>query len=199
MTKFLTEKKFNEKEVVWLIDIDNTINDLSEHFINRVISMGYEFDVSKTNSFNLEDGIIADNPKQVLHTIFTDDNFWLSIPIRHNAVNALTYLNNRFDVFIVTTPYNEHNKLIKKKYVNDHFSFMNKKLIFSSVEKWKIAGDIIVDDRPEILVGSKNNSNLIVVNAVQSYNLDIDSDFDLYNWSDIDLLADDIMDFYKEI
>ncbi len=182
-----------------LCDVDGVLNDFQNHFIEYLDNIGIKFDTRKCDTFHLEKCIMVRNKKQVLEGVFTDDNFWLSmLPVPHSH-EGLEYLNMKYDLYIATTPWDEHNKDIKKNWLLKHFPFLKPNQIIFSDEKWKLNGDVIIEDKPTTITKCGSNG-MVTVTKFQPYNMDIFTDEFLYNWSDIKRIMDKIEaeHFFKE-
>jgi len=178
-------------------DMDGVLNELQEFFIYYVQKIGYTFDLSKVNDYDLKKGIVASKElrKDIVHTIFTDNYFWLHIPVSANAITGLKYLNDNYLVFILTTPYDEKGKQLKIEWLDKYFPFISTKQVLFSSNKWKYNNGIIIEDCPEN-IENYNNHGGITVKKVQPYNLHTQSHFELFNWNQIETVMNSIVKEY---
>lgn len=174
-----------------LVDIDGTLNEFQNHFIfNLETKFGLEFDYSKSNDFHMEHGIKGLKPKdqkKIMALLFETDEFWETIPVLPDAQTYLKWLNDRYDVWIVTSPWVSHknNKKIKKEWIKENFPFIDQNKIAFSSKKWLIAADVIIEDKPETIKKSQEHG-LITVMMIQPYNaMDVFSDYEFGSWKDI--------------
>ncbi|MGD9679023.1 MAG: hypothetical protein AB7V16_11835 [Vulcanibacillus sp.] len=174
-----------------ICDIDGVLNEIQEHFILYVEKIGYKFNYDYCEYYNLEKGILADKKtqKEVIHTVFTDDYFWKTIPLSPNAQVGLKYLNDNFDVWIVSIPYNSHNEIIKLEWLKKNFPFINENRVLFTKDKWKLQGDIIIEDKPSTLEHCIENE-WIVIKKVQPYNLYSNCTCELHNWNEIERIIE---------
>lgn len=174
-----------------LCDVDGVLNDFQNHFLQYLDNIGITYDSRKCDGYHLERCIMVRDKKKVIEGIFSDDYFWTSmIPIEH-SLEGLEYLNIKYDLYIATTPWNEHNKDIKTEWLLKYYPFLNVKQIIFSDEKWKLNGDIIIEDKPTTITKC-GSQGMITVTKFQPYNMDIFTDEFLYTWSDIKRIMDKI-------
>ncbi len=173
-----------QNKVRVLVDIDGTLNEILDPFIEKVEEMGYEYDYEYRKTYNMEDGIKTKNPRNVLIEIFNDPAFWLNLPTARNSYEGLYYLNSTYDTYIATIPWNEENKEIKKLWIKKHFPFFDTdKVIFSS-EKWTLDADAIIEDKPETIKNCMN-MGMTTICKLQPYNFTVKPDAFLYDWKEI--------------
>lgn len=185
----------NKKKI--LVDIDGTLNDFQNHFLDFLENAGYKYDYSKCDSYHMEKGIVAKNKKKILNSIFSLEYFWQSLPTLDHAFQGLQYLNVCYDVYIATTPWNEENKKVKIAWVKKNFPFIEERQIIFSNSKWKLGGDIIIEDKPDT-IEKCNKAGFITVTKFQPYNMKVKTDAFLYSWRDIDTIMKRILNVYCE-
>jgi len=173
-----------------LCDIDGVLNDIQEHFITYIEKFGYKFNYDYCDQYDMSKGIVTDRKtqKMIIRSIFTNDYFWKTIPVASNAVTGLKFLNDEYNLFIATTPYDKHNEQVKIEWVNRHFPFIDTKQIIFSDSKWLLDGDIIIEDKPSTLECCVEHG-FITVKKVQPYNLLSNCNYELHNWNEIELLS----------
>jgi 5'(3')-deoxyribonucleotidase len=177
----------NNKDLKILVDVDGTLNEFQNHFFNFLESLGYNYDFSKGSDYHMEKGIIASSKRQkdkIFASIMGDSFFWENIPVLENAYEGLTYLNTHYDVFIVTSPWDEKNKNIKIQWMKKNFPFINPKQIIFCHDKWELGGDIIIEDKPDTLRKCQD-AGFLTITKLQPYNMEVHSDYFLNNWSQI--------------
>lgn len=173
-----------EKEIKVLVDIDGTLNEILDPFIEKVLEMGYKYDYEYRKSYDMENGIQKKNPRNVLIEIFNEPSFWINLPVASNSYEGLYYLNSTYDTYIATTPWNEENKTLKKKWIKKHFPFFNTDRIIFSDKKWDLEADVIIEDKPENLEKCKK-AGMKAICKVQPYNTETNPDAFLDDWKDI--------------
>lgn len=176
------------------VDIDGVLNDFQEGFIYYIQKLGYKFDYNYEHYYDLSKGIAVQKNEQVniLNKVFTDDNFWLSLSPTSNSCKGLQYLNDRFSIFITTSPFNEHNKNVKLHWLEKHFPFINSKQVVFTEDKWDLKGDIIIDDNPHILEKCLEH-NWITIKKNHPYNLTTNTVYNFNNWNEIDSIIEHLM------
>lgn len=179
-----------------IVDVDNTLNCLSDYFIYTIEKMGYTYDISKYTTYNVEYGIDVAPEKQLKlrDKIFNSKKFWSSIPILHNAYQGLHYLNNYHKVIIATVPwiFNEDHKQWKTEWILEHFLFITLNQILFVKNKWELDADVIIEDKEETLQKCYDKGMItIVVNQVYNRNL-IDFDYRMCDWKEIKKIMKEI-------
>ncbi len=174
-------------DLIVLVDLDGTANEIQEHFLAYVEKIGYKFNYDFCEYYDLEKGIVADRKtqQQIHNTIFTDDYFWKTIPVSANATEGLKYLNDTCTLFIATQPFDEHNKSIKLEWLDKYFPFISSKQVIFSDTKWKLNGHVIIEDKPHTLEKCLEY-DWKTIKRVQPYNLKVDATCDLHNWNEIE-------------
>jgi len=169
------------------VDVDGVLNELQESFIQYVENIGFRFNYDYCNYYDLSKGIMAsrDEQKHIQNTIFTDDYFWLTLSPSMNSYVGLKYLNDNFNVFITTQPYDEHNKNVKLTWLSQHFPFINQKQVIFSDTKWHLSGDIIIEDKPHTLERCLEH-DWIAIKKLQPYNIQSNASYELHNWNEIE-------------
>jgi len=177
------------KNITVYVDIDNTLNEFQNHFITYVNKLEYTYDNSKMDSYEIFLGINHPDKYTIMEKIFNDDTFWLSIPSTEHSYHALHYLYTSYDTYVVTSPWNKQNEHLKKVWLSIHFPFVDSNRVLFCHDKWILAGDIIIDDKPEYL--EKCKPNMTTIKSVQPYNKHIKADYTLNSWRDIyDIMFD---------
>jgi len=194
--KSSTKGKMLEKKIV-LVDIDGTLNDFQNHFLEFLEKSGYHYDYSKCKEWHMERGIKTRDKKKILNSILSLDYFWETIPTLDYSFQGLQYLNDTYNVFIVTTPWNENNKKIKLSWMKKNFPFIDEKQIIFSNSKWELKGDIIIEDKPDT-INKCNKSGFITITKFQPYNMDIKTNEFLYSWRDIKVVLDKVLITHQE-
>ena len=151
------------------IDIDNTLNTLSSSYLkslNKITGYGLisnrelqtEYTIYKNFNFNNEHGMILEN------RIFSTPGFFENIPICDGAFDAVKYLNSKYDVYIVSTPFTPYKDCCKEKYnwVEKNLPFFDLNKIIFINQKYLLYGnenDVLIDDIIEILLHLDDSKN----------------------------------------
>lgn len=80
------------------------------------------------------------------------EGFFRTVPVMEGSVEGLTYLNDKYNVLIVSSA-TEFPQSLKEKvdWLNEYFPFISWKQIVLCGEKNSIKGDIMIDDHPKNL------------------------------------------------
>jgi 5'(3')-deoxyribonucleotidase len=167
------------------VDVDGTLNEFAETFKNEVRSLGFSFHPGKEDFYFFEDAIIATKAeqKEIKEHIFSKSDFWENLPVLPGSQVCIKYLNNLFDLYIVTAPWENSDKHKNEKieWVNTYFPFLNNEQIVFSSEKWKLQPAIIIEDRVDTLENCQDEG-FTTVKFEQPYNKDLKTDYVLYSW-----------------
>lgn len=179
-----------------LLDVDGTINDFQNHFIETVINMGYHYNYDKCDTYDMEKGIIHKDRVKIKEAIFNEPNFWLNVPILEGTVEGIKYLNDNYDLIIATIPWNTENQITKLTWLNHHYPFIKEKqIIFVKDNKWELDGDIIIEDKPKTIKKCQDYG-FITVKKTQPYNLNIEANEELFSWT---LIRDVMENIEREV
>lgn len=169
---------------IMLVDIDGVLNDFQNHFLEYVEKLGYKYDVSKTSYYELHYSIKHKDAKKIRNFIFSLDNFWETLPLLDFAPQGLEYLNDKFDTYIATAPWDEKNKNQKIDWIKNYFPFFDLRRIIFSDKKWELKGNFIIEDRPETIKKCIEN-DIISIAKFHPYTMNLDVPYFLYSWRDI--------------
>ena len=155
-----------------LVDMDGVLANTNQHFID------YEYKRSGNQ-------ILWENISGLLEEVafpnFLEDvnskGFFRTVPVNEKAVEVLKYLNQKYNVLIVSSATEFPNSLTEKaEWLGDHFHFVSWKQMIFCGRKDFIIGDIMIDDHPKnlnlfagqrILFSQPHNANAIVENATR--------------------------------
>ena len=155
-----------------LVDMDGVLANTNQHFID------YEYKRSG-NKILWED--ISGLLEEVAFPNFLEDvnskGFFRTVPVTENAVKALKYLNEKYNVLIVSSATEFSNSLTEKaEWLGEHFPFISWKQMIFCGRKDFIIGDIMIDDHPKnlnlfggqrILFSQPHNANAVVDNSTR--------------------------------
>lgn len=177
-----------------ILDVDGTINDFQNHFIETVINMGYHYDYDKCDNYEMEKGINHKDRVKIKEAIFNEPNFWLNTPILEGTVNGINYLNENYDLILATIPWNIENQLIKLTWLKHYYPFIKEKqIIFVKDNKWELDGDIIIEDKPKTLKKCQDYG-FTTIKKLQPYNLNVEAHGELFSWT----LIRDVMEHIEK-
>jgi 5'(3')-deoxyribonucleotidase len=183
------------------IDMDNTITDFNKQFIKYVKALGYELDKEKMfNTWYLEDAILGLSQEQkvaLVDEILFIDEFWLTMEPMTYAVEFIQWLNNKYDVRIVTTPWRFNDKFYNTKleWIQENMPYLNIHQVQFCKEKWKCNIDVIIDDKPDTLEKCMKSS-IFTVAYDHPYNRDTKVDLRIECWKNLPVYVDQIIKNY---
>lgn len=155
-----------------LVDMDGVLANTNQHFID------YEYNRSGNQ-------ILWENISGLLEEVafpnFLEDvnskGFFRTVPVNDNAVKALKYLNEKYNVLIVSSATEFPNSLTEKaEWLGEHSPFISWKQMIFCGKKDFIIGDIMIDDHPKnlnlfngqrILFSQPHNTNSVVENSTR--------------------------------
>lgn len=174
-----------------LVDMDGVLNDLGIQVVNKITDKGYKFDPAYDYKYHLEGGILnskgirlpGEKQKAILKEIFFDQSFWRGLNPLPGSQDCLKWINDNYDVFIATTPFRftEAFKGSKIAWLELHYPFIKTSQVIFSAEKWKLDGDVIIEDKAETLEECKK-VGMVTIAYDQLYNLDCHCDYRLEEW-----------------
>lgn len=189
----LTDPRFHghhSGKTVLLVDMDGTINEFDEHFVNWIRNMGYGFDWSKFTTWDIGKAITglpdAKSQKKLFAHVLNDLKFWHAIPVMPEVQDVLANLPSNFHLKICTNPWGTEQayKDVKLEWLAKFFPFIPRHdVVFSGTEKWLIPGDVIFDDKPEVL--EKCTGLKVTVKSIRPYNHDVRANFSFSRWATV--------------
>jgi len=175
------------------VDVDNTINDFSLHFEQQAQKAGFALDIAGRTVFNLKSYFSNKSSKEktrMIDKILSEDLFWQTIPIKPGAAEILKnlYTNPKYDIWVATALWagNPNNKENKYKWIARYLSFFDKQKILFESEKWKLDGDIMIDDKPTTL----EKWNGVAIAFDYPYNHNVTVDYRVTSWKEIAEILD---------
>jgi len=178
-----------------ICDMDNTICRTNEYFYDncraRFGKPYLMYDKETVNNFHIHEWLMSQRgeiaeleAKAMKEIIFNDESYWATIPPYNNAVDVLTYLSDKFEIFIASDALTVNNDACmtgKKKWLKrflPHFYFSN--MIFIR-DKSMLKGDIIIEDVPKQV----ENFEGISILMDYPYNRDFTPSYRVNNWQEI--------------
>lgn len=168
--------------LVILVDVDNTVNQLTETFISFLKARKVQY-TEPVLDYDLRSIIQDKNKNKIFREIMTDNKFWESIPLLPYAQEAIESLNTLCYVYIVTVPFNKETAQTKFNTILSYFPFLQYRQILFYEQKWKLKGDVIIEDKPPTLEKCAQE-DFITVKKVQSYNASVPAHFDISDWKE---------------
>lgn len=174
------------------IDMDNTLNKFWIPYIqyyNRLFNKNASLDPSIMTNYSLsiclglekgsKEESLLDEATMCSWKFWTDD-----MPPYEEAPEVLERMCQKYNVYILSTPYVEYIKCIpaKMEWMEKHFPFFPKKNMIFTWHKELLRGDFLVDDKPENLIGFKGK----VATIEYPYNKYVGGVYCGKNWYDIE-------------
>jgi 5'(3')-deoxyribonucleotidase len=134
-----------------IVDMDDVLADATGQFINF-----YErqFGVRVPREFlnHKEEGQgFPDNHEAIKSYVYQKD-FFRTMSVNQNAHDVMRKLNEKYEVFIVSSAMEFPNSLVEKlEWLNEHFPFLHWKQFVFCGRKSIVHGDYMIDDLPHNL------------------------------------------------
>ena len=120
----------NKKDFIILVDMDDTIENLKEAWVNRLNSMyGYSINFNDITEWDMCKAFTTLTSHQIFEPLFSN-NFWEHVTPKKDA---MIYLKKLYD--------EEFTKALFP-----YFPFISSDDIIICKDKWLIKGDILIDD-----------------------------------------------------
>ena len=141
--------------MIVLIDMDDVITDFDGEFYRRwklKYPDKYITPPSQRSKFYLKEESPPEY-KEFITSIYTEPGFIRGLPPVDGAIEALKTISKEHTVFICTTPLDRFENCVLEKYywILDHIGFDWTKRLILTKDKTLIKGDILIDDKPEII------------------------------------------------
>lgn len=127
-----------------IVDMDCIIVDFFTPLLDEYYSRTGELVcVSAFKSWDM-DKYVRD-PK-TLYAIFHEQGFFSKLQPLPGAIEALKAIKENHDVVIATSPSSDYSAAEKKAWCRDYLSFVDAKDVFIGSNKFRIKGDVLIDD-----------------------------------------------------
>lgn len=169
------------------IDMDGTINKFWEAFTatyNTLYGKNEFLKASDLWSYSVAECLSGHEDDEIDRAIMTRSDFWLNIPAQEHAIEVLERMYDRYDCYILTTPWNGYPDCVRDKmeWMRRKFPFFSTKKMIFTHHKNLLKGDVLIDDHP------KNISNFDgkVATIDFPYNRGYCADFRTSSWLDME-------------
>lgn len=178
----------NDRPVVY-VDMDNVLNKFWIGY-NIIYNHIYSDQFNLTREKLIDYCISADlgitdkeEAKRLDHAVMSDSIFWRTIPVYDGAQEALKELNDRYDTYILTTPWVYYNGCVEDKitWMKSNFPFFDTTKMIFTWRKELLRGNVIIDDHSANLETFQGKR----VAISYPYNMNTKVDFRSEDWSDI--------------
>ena len=162
-----------------LVDMDGVLADVYVPLIEKEYkARGIEITQDELNG--KEERLVFPN----LSKIASSNEFFLNAPLIEDAIEGLRYLNEKYDLLIVSSA-TEFSGCIndKQRWLEKHFPFISWRQMIFCGRKSSICGDIMLDDHPKNLDNFKGKKYIFT----QPHNFNIENpDYTRVNsWKEI--------------
>lgn len=202
--QFFIEKRLCQlpDEKIVLLDMDDTIN----HFLERFWEIHYNVYGEYVDPTKINDWDLAKFTKRGsdVYDLLNYPGLYRELRPKEDVDAVIRNLEEKYNVFLVTdtpsgTSHCDVEKSFsnptadKRKWVQQHFPFLDSsKMIFSS-HKWLIQGDVLVDDKPQtFLEFQKRGRNVILADA--PHNKHIETEFRACTVKEMEQMIDYLID-----
>jgi len=162
-----------------LVDMDGVLADVYAQFIK----MEYEESGIKLNREDMDGKREEDVFPSFLRHV-ESPGFFRTVPVIEDSVEGLRYLNNKYNVLIVSSATEFPNSLSEKQqWLNEHYPFISWQQMIFCGRKDSILGDIMIDDHPKNL----NSFNGQKILFTQPHNSHIENEeyLRVFTWQDV--------------
>lgn len=132
----------------FLVDMDGVLADVYPHFIEKEYQeTGIRIDGTKLDGLREED--VFPNFLKIVN----EPGFFRTAPVIADSIEGLKYLNDKYEVTIVSSATEfPHSLNDKHAWLSEYFPFISwKQMIFCGSKK-HIQGDVMIDDHPKNLI-----------------------------------------------
>ncbi|MNO16638.1 putative 5'(3')-deoxyribonucleotidase [compost metagenome] len=144
------------------IDMDSVIVDLMSEWFSR-----YNRDYS--DFITVEDAVDWDATRYVkstcgskIYDYLNEPGMFAELKPLSDAVDVLSRLNEKYNIFLVTSPFSRYSYQEKEEWVERYLPFLGRERIIFTHRKDLIKADLYFDDAPHHLVRYKENGLLAV-------------------------------------
>jgi len=163
------------------IDQDQVLADLLSEWLRRY-NNDYNDNLKKeqVNHWNWHDLVKPECGKKI-YDYLDDPDLFESLPVIEDAQEVVKELSEKFDIFIVTAPWNMNNVIPKYKWLKKHFSFLDDRNFVFTRNKSIIDAEWLIDDKPSNL--DDFAGSCILFDA--PHNRDVTKYMRVLNWEEV--------------
>jgi 5'(3')-deoxyribonucleotidase len=138
-----------------LIDMDAIISNLSKKVLDRYNEEHItQFDIEHLSDYHFEK-VLPQGAKADAY--LKEPGFYSDLEVIPGALDALTFLNERHEIVIVSSPGHNWNCIPEKaQWLDTRFPFLNPRNRIFTPEKHHTFGDYLIDDAPRNLLAWQN-------------------------------------------
>jgi 5'(3')-deoxyribonucleotidase len=178
------------KQFSILTDYDDTLSSLVDTWVNY-LNNKHNTNVQPEDilSWNIAGYFIGLTQEQVYEPLFKN-SFWDNVKPKDDAILYINKLINEGHTFTVVTDSNFKTAEAKMNWLYKHYPMFEKKDIIITSQKYRVSGDILIDDavhNHQNEIYHKTNKVKILFDAPhnKSYDNEADGVVRVFDWSEI--------------
>lgn len=181
--------------MIILIDIDDVIADFDGEFYSRWNKIHPDIKIippEERKCFYIKDELPEDYTK-LIREINTAPGFIKSLPVIPGSVEAVKEIAGMgHSIFLCSSPLNAYKNCVEEKYewIEEHLGFEWTLKIILTKDKTLINGDILIDDKPEVLGVAKPSWEHIIFDKPYNRHINNHRRMNWENWKKVLLLAE---------
>lgn len=194
------------RKLTILCDMDEIIVDLLGHWLNLYhVDSGHLVHKGQVDMWEMEKLLPPGTPPEAILKYLKQPGFFLKAPPMPGAIESIRLLMSYGHEVIIVTSQAGHESAAEKLYwIEEHMPFFPMKNIFLGHLKYKVKGDVLIDDGPHnIEPYRKNWPNSFIATIALPYNRRVKHLCDVYaeDWSTPetawDTIREEILDYAR--
>lgn len=178
----------NNKKITIGVDLDDVLSDLVTDWLSEYKNI-YKENIMLDDiiGWPISNYVAKGN---LIYDILDNNVDFENLPVNDKAIEGLKFLNDNFNLYIVTATCPQHY-LSKWKWISKYFPFININKIIITSEKWILPLDFIIDDNPNTVEACEK---VLITPLVfdKPWNRHINKSIErVNNWNDI-------IDYFRE-
>ena len=142
------------KRLTILFDADDVLENLVECWVNALNDKyGLAVKIEDIKSWSISDFFPIERKK--VYSILFEKSLWESLSAKTNAVSTLKRLKEEGHTVKIVTNSHPETVAVKCRWIVANFPFLSWRDIIIAADKQLIRGDVLIDDKPENLMGGK--------------------------------------------
>ncbi len=130
------------------VDQDQVLANLLPEWIRRY-NIDYDDNLTPDQVTNWNwHGIIKPECGKKIYNYLDDQELFENLPVIKDSQDVLYRLSKRYEIFVVTAPWNPQNVTPKSNWLLKHFDFIDSRNHVFTKNKSIVHADYLVDDRP---------------------------------------------------
>lgn len=125
--------------------------------------------------------------KDIINQYLQVSGIFRHIPLIEKCYETLTKHAPNYNYVVVTSRPPQHHK-DTVAWVKDYMPPVDSIIFTDSGSKWRVRGDVIIDDNPEVITSCRGIITTVKMNY--EYNTLVHGDWEVNNWGEIDNLLE---------